>query len=300
MRLKNGEIAVAWNNDVQANYARQSLVVGLTNDGKTFRGLREIDFTDFTDNPTASIPHTTYPFLTETKEGDLAISYNKGNWSRYNRPSFARVSKDWILAKQDVADLKDGRTGWHTIDPGTNAAAAVERYILENDKLWLEIEQNPRNKETTGIIRNIPLVVDGEINLTVQATKSEAFILFGNSLLSPRKADEACLRIRFSNNKIYLASGNAETTQNNRRTTEYHYLAHKIKDEVEYPKEFTADEVLNISVRYQAKTNQAQISINGGNPIELTTGKILGLTFVGLLIGDGGQLRVQSIKTNLQ
>lgn len=300
LRLKSGEIAVAWNNHVQANYARQSLVVGLTNDGKTFKGLREFDFTDFTDDPAASIPHVTYSYITETKDGNLVISYNKGNWSRHNRPTFAGINRNWILAKEDFADLKDGRTGWHTIDPGAKLAAAVERYILENDKLWLEIEQQPRNKETTGIVRNIPLVIDGEINVELQATKSDSYLLIGNSLLSPRDANEACLRVRFSNGKIYLAAGKGEDTQNNRRTTEYHYLSHKIKNETEYPLTFKAEDVLNVSVKYQVATSKAQISINGGNPIELTTEKILGLTFVGLLVANGGQIRVQSIKTTIK
>jgi hypothetical protein len=299
LKLHNGEIAVAWNNHIHSNYARQSLVVGLTRDGRTFRGLREIDFTDFTDDPTGSIPHATYPYLTETKEGDLAISYNKGNWSRHNSPTIARVSKEWILAKSEIADLRDGRTGWHTIDPGPNLAAAIERYVLDDDQLWLEISQDPRNKEPTGIVRNIPLVADGEIRLTVQAIKANAYLLFGNSLLSPRHEDEGCLRVRLSGNNVFLAAGNQETTRNDRRTTEYYYLSHKIKNEIHYPQTFQVGEKLEVSVRYHAVASKAEISINGGPPIVLPTGKILGLTFVGLMVENGGQLRFQSIKTTL-
>lgn len=300
LRLKNGDIVVVWNNHIESNYARQSLVIGLTRDGKTFSGLREIDFTDFTDDPAASIPHVTYSYLTETKDGNIAVSYNKGNWSRHNRPNLARVNKSWILAKQEVVNFHDGRTGWHTIDPGPKISAAVERYVNPDGNLWLEIEQNPKYKEPTGIIRNIPLVVDGEVQLTVQASKPEAFILLGNSLLSPRNVSEGCLRIRFAGDKIYLAGGKEERTQNNRRTTEYNYLSHKIKDEVEYPQGFKADQTLTISVKYQVATSKAQISINGGAPVELQTGKILGLTFVGLLVANGGQIRLQSIKTTLK
>lgn len=128
LKLKNGEIAIAWNNHVDSNYARQSLVIGLTRDGKTFSGLREIDSTDFTDDPTASIPHATYAYLSEMKDGKLAVSYNKGNWSRHNRPTLAIIGKEWILAKQDEANFQNGRTGWHTIDPGTKASAATETY----------------------------------------------------------------------------------------------------------------------------------------------------------------------------
>ena len=144
------------------------------------------------------------------------------------------------------------------------------------------------------------MVVDGEIQLTVQAVKPEAYILFGNSLLAPGKVDEACLRIRFARDKIYLAAGNAGRLQNDRKTTQYSFLSHRIKDEVPYPQTIKTDDVINISVRYQAATSKAQISLNGGPPVELQTGKILGLTFIGLTVANGGLMRLQTIKTNLK
>src|SRR5690606_36540258 len=138
-------------------------------------------------------------------------------------------SKEWLTAKDVTADLRDGRTGWHTIDPGTKLSAAGERYILEDDKLWLETEQHKRNEQTTGIVRNVPLLSNGEIRLTVKVPKGDAYLLFGNSLLSPRNADEGCLRIRFgTDNKIYVAAGKPSRTQNNRRSTEYSYLSQVI------------------------------------------------------------------------
>ena len=298
VRLRSGEIAVAWNNHTHSNYARQSLLLGLTKDGKTFQGLRELDFTDFTDDPNASIPHVTYPYLTETKDGDLALSYNKGNWSRHNRPTFARVSREWILSKDVTADLKDGRTGWHTIDPGPNAAAAVERYILaEDDSLWLEVEQLPRNKNATGIVRNIPFVSEGEVRIKAQAGKSDGYILFGNTLLSPRDPNDACLRLRFSGDKIYFAAGQPDLQQNNRRTTEFFYVAHRIGEEKLYPGTFNPGEVLNISLQYSAASATARISVNNSERIELKTSKVFGLTFMGLLVANGGQMRIQSVRT---
>ncbi len=300
LRLRSGEIAVAWNDHVNSNYARQTLVVGLTADGKDFSGLREIDLTDFPDDPAASIPHSTYAFLTETIEGDLAVSYNKGNWSRHNRPTFARVSKAWLKERRVTADLKDGRTGWHTIDPGPNLSAAVERYILEDGLLWLEIEQNPKSKAAAaGIIKNLPLIADGEVELKVKAPKSEAYLLFNNSLLSPRNADEACLRIRFSGNKIFLGAGKAKTTENNRRSTQYQYPALKITDEVAYSGTFEPGAALNVRLRFNAAASKAMVTIGEAETVELQTDKIFGLTFVGLLAGQGGKLRFNSMTTTL-
>jgi hypothetical protein len=300
LRLRSGEIAVAWNAHIHANYARQSLVVGLTRDGKTFRGLREIDFTDFTSDPNASIPHVTYSYLTETKEGDLAISYNKGNWSRHNRPTFARISQSWILEKNDVADLRDGRTGWHTIDPGPSASAASEKYVLDGEVLWLEITQHPKNKDPTGIVRNIPLVADGEVRVKVEADKPDAYLLFGNSLLSPRDPNEAVLRVRFSNGKAYVAAGKGTRQQNNRRTTEFNYLSQQIGKETEYPAAFGPGETLDVAVKYNASTSRAAISINGLESVELKTDKIFGLAFLGLLVANGGRIRFAEARTILK
>jgi hypothetical protein len=301
LRLRSGEIAVAWNNHVHSNYARQTLVAGLTRDGKNFTGLREIDFTDFTDDPAASIPHSTYSFLTETIEGDLGISYNKGNWSRGNRPTFARVSRSWLEEKRVTADLKEGRTGWHTIDPGPNLSTAIERYVLgEEGMLWLELEKNSKNQAaSTGIIRNIPLIAKGQVELTVKVPASESYLVFSNSLMSPREPDEACLRVRFAGNKAFVGAGKAKTTENNRRTTQYQYWSPKITDEVEYPASIEPGKALNVRVQFDAAASKAHVVIGDGTALEVETDKIFGLTFVGLLVGNGGKIQFSSMTTTL-
>ena len=301
-RLRNGEIAVVWNNHVESNYARQSLVVGLTKDGRTFKAVREFDFTDFTDDPSASIPHVTYAYLAEAKDGKLVVSYNKGNWSRHNRPSLARISPEWVVTKQESVDLHDGRTGWHTIDPGKAAAAAVERYVRSDGAIWLEIEQHPTNKAPTGVVRNIPMLADGEIQAIVQVNKPEAILLFGDSLLSPRNMDEAVVRLRFAGDKVFVASGKAERAQNDRRSTQFSFLSHRIRaeHEIPYPNPINSNETLKISLRFQADKNTAQIAINDGPIVELITDTILGLTFVGFCVSNGGQLRFRTMTTSLK
>ena len=303
-RLRNGNIAVAWNNHVESNYARQSLVLGITPDGKNFEGLREIDFTDFPDNAAEPPKHVTYPYLAETKDGRIIVSYNKGRWDRHNHQVVALVTPGWVTERSEIVDFSDGRTGWHTINPGPELTAAVERYVSPDDKtLWLEILQNPKSKRPTGITRSVPLVVDGKIDLTIQAPRSEAYVLFRDSLFEPGNLDEACVRIRVANGQIFLGAGKEGRIQNDRSgrlTTSYTFLSHRIGEETIYPLSFKSDDVLDISLDCQTARNKAKLQINDGPVVEIEIAKILGLSFVALSVANGGQLRLKTIKTILK
>lgn len=302
IRLRNGDIAVAWNNHVQSNYARQSLVLGLTRDGRSFRGLREIDFTDYPDNDGEPPLHVTYPYLTETRDGLIAVSYNKGHWMRHNRPAMALVSPDWLLARSELVDFRNGRTGWHTVNPGSKRAAAVQRYATdpETGGLGLEIEQAANQTNPAGIVRNLPLIANGEVQVTVQWLRSEAYLLFGDTLLNPQDMTECGVRIRLLNGQAFLAAGTPQQRQNNRRTTEFRYSSHSIQNETPYPAPIKPDEVLIISLKYQAGMKKALVRINSGPSTELSTGKILGFSYLGLFAGNGGALRILSVRTELE
>jgi len=301
LRLRNGDIAVLWNNHVQSNYARQSLVAGLTRDGRSFRAMREIDFTDYPDNDDERALHVTYPYLTETRDGRIAVSYNKGNWMRHNRPALALVSPQWLLARSETVDFRDGRIGWHTVNPGPKHSAAVERYATdpESGRLGLEIEQAPDQANPAGIVRNLPLIADGEVQVTVQLLRSEAYLLFGDTLLNPQDMAECCVRIRLSDGQAFVAGGTPQQRQNNRRSTEFHYSSHSIRSETPYPAPLKSGETLVISVKYQAAQKKALVRINDGPGAEVSTGEILGLSYIGLFAGKGGALRILSIRTEL-
>jgi predicted neuraminidase len=301
LRLHNGDIAVAWNNHVQSNYARQSLVVALTRDGRSFRAMREIDYTDYPDNDDERALHVTYPYLTETRDGRIAISYNKGNWMRHNRPAFARVSPQWLQVRSETVDFRNGRVGWHTVNPGPKHSAAVERYTTdpESGRLSLEIEQARDQSNPAGIVRNLPMIADGEVKVTAQLLRSEAYLLFGDTLLNPQDVSECCVRVRLTNEQAFVAAGTPQKRENNRRSTEFHYSSHSIRNETPYPAPLKAGETLVISVKYQAAQRKAHIRINDGPTTEVTTGEILGLSYIGLFAGKGGALRILSIRTDL-
>lgn len=301
LKLRDGRIAVAWNNHVQGNYARQSLVLGITGDGRRFEGVREIDGTDFPDNPSEPTAHVTYPYLAETAGGVIVVSYNKGHWMRHNRPALACVRPEWITAREDLLDFRNGRTDWRSINPGPNRAAAVERYVTPEGRegLWLEIEQASGYREPTGISHCLPLVEEGEVTAEVQAVRADSYLLFGDSLLPPGETGEACVRIRFAGGRAYLAAGTPRTAQRNRRTTVYSYLAHRIESETPYPAPLPADGFARVRLGYSASRSIALVRINDGPPVELRTGSILGLAYAALAVHQGGLLRFRLLRTQL-
>ncbi|MEO7652553.1 MAG: sialidase family protein [Bryobacteraceae bacterium] len=300
LRLRSGDIALAWNNHVQSNYARQSLLLGITSDGKTFRGLREIDFTDFQNNPSDPLLHVTYPYLAETRDGAIAVTYNKGNWSRHNRPALAIVQPLYILARQELVDFRLGRVGWHTTNPGPSPVA-VERYVTTSaGDLWMELEQPANAKTPTGISRNLPLVADGTVRITMSVVRPEAFVTFGDSLIDPANTAEGVLRLRFAGGKMMVGAGVAEeVSRNYRNKTTYAYTGRVVKTETAYPKPVPPDGQLELVVEYRASEQKATIRMNGGPAMVLATTKVFGLTSIGFANASGGAVRIGSIRTDL-
>lgn len=299
LRLRSGEIAVAWNCDVQSNYARQSLVLGLTRDGRSFQGLREIDGTDLPDNAGEPALHVTYPYLAEGSDGVVLVSYNKGHWMRYNRPALARVRREWLLERAESVDFRDGRSGWHTVNPGPNRAAAVERYVTERESLWLELEQAPRTTAPAGISRNILQVIRGQVTATLQIVRPEACLLLADSLLPPGSLDSGCVRIRFTGEGIFLGTGVPTTIQRPRGNTIYSYTGLPVQSEERYATKLPADGYSMLVIRFDAEKRRAVIHINDGPEAALQTPPVLGLNYVGLGITGGGVLRLRDLQVKL-
>lgn len=300
LRLRSGKLAIAWNNHVDGNYARQSLVLGMTSDGESFEYMREIDGTDFPDHPAEPIQHATYAYLAELRDGTIAVSYNKGTWMRYNRPLLALASPAWLTATAETIDFTEGRTGWHTVNPGPNRRAAVERYAPPEDShpgASLEIEQAKGITEAAGISRSVLLIRDGNLRLAVTVVKPEAHILLHDTLLTPGATEEAVLRIRFAQGGgIYVAVGEPARVDRDRRSTKFSYLRHAIGTERKHPSVFTEGRRMMLSVRYLSATGTAVVRIDDGPPMEVKTAPILGLSNIGLAVKAGGVLRVRSIE----
>ena len=69
LRLRSGQIVVVWNPSVRSAYARQSLVMSVSDDGRTFYGFREIAHADYPMSSINSRWCVTYPALAEAPDG---------------------------------------------------------------------------------------------------------------------------------------------------------------------------------------------------------------------------------------
>jgi hypothetical protein len=294
LRLQNGKIAVAWNNDVQSNYARQSLVLGVASDGTSFESIREIDGTDFPDSPAEPALHVTYPYLAETQDGRILVAYNKGHWMRHNRPALARVHPGWLLSKSEHITFEDGRTGWHTVNPGPKRTAATERYQSSADGLWLEIAQSANSSAAAGITRNIRHVKNGTVRAVLHAVQPEAYLVFGDSLLYPGAVDAGILRIRWTAESALIGAGSPERVDRPRGTTLYSFVHYPVRTEKLYPR--IAGEVSVVSVRFNADGRKAFVQIGDGPEVVLETAAVLGINYVGLAVSGAGLLRMKELR----
>lgn len=107
LRLRNNAIVLAWNNclpppkhEGQGVYGgRDALHVALSRDeGRTWQGFREV-YLDPTRNetpPQRGDRATAYPFLTETKSGQIVLATGQGE----RRRAIIRLHPDWITARR--------------------------------------------------------------------------------------------------------------------------------------------------------------------------------------------------------
>ena len=301
LRLSRGKVVVVWNNHVDSAYARQSLVIASTEDGRTFSGFREIDHTNFSENPEEPVPHVTYPFLAEAPDGDVLVSYNRGFWLRHNRAKVARVSPSWIDVKHEVEDFRNGRVGWCSTNPGTSQIAAVERYAPPEDNepgASLDIEQPAGSKTPCGVTRNMPLLGEGEMKLTLSVLKPEAYVLWHDSLLPPGRIAEACLSVRFSQDgSIFLAAGAPTRTGKERKGLAYSYLAYPITGEQRYPQPIVQGKRFQLTLRFSGSAGKAFVRINDGQEVGISTPPILGLCHFGVAVANGGAIRLRRFES---
>lgn len=293
LRMKNGEIVLVWNNHVENVYARQSLVLAATRDGKRFHGFREIDHVDFARSPNAPRIHVTYPFLEETPDGALLVSYNRGSWSR-NRAVMARIEPSWWRRRPVAVDLREGRNGWVERIPDDNRVPGVD-WLAPGGTL--ELEHTEKHLEpASGLTRNIPLLDAGEMTVQFSVERPDASLLWHDTFLAPGETSAACLRVRITAGGQVFAGAGAATTrvpeESRARRTKYQFTAYPVKDEKPCGR-ISPGEMATVRLRVDTARRTATLRVNDGPGVTLGIEEIFGFCHFGLAVENRGLLRLR-------
>jgi len=294
LRKSNGRIVVVWNNSVWRTVGRESLALAWTTDGRTFRGFREIAHTDY---PIASGPeeagywYATNPSACEAPDGTVLVSYNYGNW-KYGTAKLARVDDAWMEETSLLEDFRDGRSAWTYIGSGDGRLLPPEDN--EPGAMW-ELAHRPH--WPCGSARNFPLVRRGVIRITATALKPDAYLLLHNSYLASGRYEEACLRVRFGMEGVFLAAGTPQVKESGDQTTHSHYLAYPIERETLYPAPVPFDRRFTLAIHCDTARHLASFTIDDGPAVSLPLSNITGLCYVAIAADNAGAIRVRKIET---
>ncbi len=296
LRMKSGDIVLVWNNHVEGVYARQSLVLAATRDGKRFHGFREIDHTDFARSSHAPRIHVTYPFLEETPDGALLVSYNRGSWTR-NRAVMARIEPSWWRRQPFTVDLRDGRNGWVEQIPDDNRVPGID-WLAPGGTL--EIEHSEKHPEPAcGLTHNLPLLDAGEMTVQLSVERPDACLLWHDTFLAPGETSAACLRLRVAAGGQAFAAAGSPTTrvpvESRGHRAKYQFTGYSLKGEKACGT-VRLGEMSTVRVRVEAARKTATLRVNDGPAVTLPIAEVFGFCHFGVAVENRGMLRLRRIE----
>jgi hypothetical protein len=296
LRLRSGRIVVAWNNSVRRAYARHCLVMAASDDGcRTFYGFREIAHTDYPVTSLDTYWGAMYPKLAEAPDGRILVAYNYGDWN-FNQAKLVRVDPAWLKEGSLMEDFRNGRGAWCHLGANGDQLTAPE-----DNEPGASLQIDYQKRGPSGIVRNFPLVSQGEMRLTITVLKPQAYLLWHDSFLDPGKTDEACLRVRFADNgQVFVGAGTPRTKdlgQGNEHRPTYSYLAYPVETEQAYPGKVKLGERFTVKVRCDVAKGEALLSINDGVEVNVPLGNILGLSYFGIAATEGGSIRLRRFES---
>ncbi len=299
-KLSSGTILLTWNNCVSGVYARPSLMMAATKDGKTFRGFREIAHTGYPMVSTANQWGAMYPFLTEAPDGKILVAFNYGDWT-YLQAKLARIDPAWLEEKNIQYDF--GRTGlgdWCTLGVADPAACLT---LTPNDNEYGAALQITHKQGLSGAVHDFPLLTEGMVRLSLTVAQPEAAVLWHNTFPYPGKTDDACLRIRFTaNGAILLGASTPQIKEEHHSNLDqnpiYSYLAYPITKETPYPDKYIPGKTLDITLQINLAQRQATVSINSGPEMILPLPDILGLCYFAPAAENGGTIKLSKLLWN--
>jgi hypothetical protein len=299
-KLSNGTILLTWNNCVTGVYARPSLMMAATHDGKNFYGFREIAHTGYPMVSTANQWGAMYPFLTEAPDGKILVAFNYGDWT-YLQAKVARIDPAWLEEKAVNYDFaKNGLGDWCTI--GVADPAACLTPVPDDNECGAAIQITHKDG-LAGAVHDFPLLTEGQVRLSLTVNQPQAVLLWHNTFPYPGKTEDACLRIRFAEDGATLLGAGTPQTKEERHSNLdqnpiYSYLAYPIEKEIPYPQKFTAGKPLEVTLQCSLAQRRAAVSINKGPEVVLPLPDILGLCYFALAGTNGGSIKLSKIIWN--
>jgi hypothetical protein len=315
LKLRDGRIAVVWNNAVFAPYARTSLAIAMSDDGgETCYGFREIDHTPAFVTSFDQRYSVQYAFPFEASDGTLVVPYNVGDWQQMHL-RIARIDPAWAAERALDEDFRNGIGAWCGVGAkgasvtclGDAQGNADPRFLGSADLAELNREPPPAislhidwvDPGPCGMTRNFPLVASGEVRCEV-TVYGPSCLLLHHTFPEPGRMDDACLRIRFDGEGRAFLGGGAPAQRAigpAQWAPEYAYTAHEVREETAYPLPIPTGRHFPLRLRIDTPAGNARVSIADGPEVELPLADIPGLCYVGLAALPGGAIRLHRLQS---
>ena len=177
-RLKDGRVVLLWNNSLRFSYAqggRHVLHAAISeNDGRTWRGYREVASNPFIDEPPPpSGDHgVSYTLPALTKDGEiitpLQVGGTGGMW-------LLRLNPEWLYETSRKTDFSSGAEGWHHF--GTKGIELVSH----PDKPGARVLQlrKPEADWPSAVVWNFPNGMNGRLKIRLKLRSGFAGVRIG-------------------------------------------------------------------------------------------------------------------------
>ncbi|NLX04682.1 MAG: exo-alpha-sialidase [Phycisphaerae bacterium] len=290
VKLADGRILLAWNPCVDSAYARHSLMLAVSDDGRAFYGGDEIAHTDYPLTATDVYWGVMYPYVAQLPNGDLTVAFNEGDWN-FQQAHLVRVDRAWLGRREIVEDFRDGLTAWCSLGSSSGSAQLVDP---DDDQAGAALRVEDSGAGPAGIVRAFPLLTEGKVTLTLSVHKPSGYLLFGDVFLYAGQVRSARLRVRFADGgRILVGAGSASRVETSvaDHVPWYAHTAFPIGYEVEYPQPWPQDRRFDLVL--QLSKGQAGITVDSGPEVALELGSTLGLWHLGLAADQHGAVTLR-------
>jgi len=161
LRLRDGRIVVIWNNSLKPKHVFNRLVLAAaisSDEGKTWRGYREIARTDGAEGPDGWV---CYPGMTQAADGAIVVSFKANKSVRH---ATVRLQPDWLTQTAFHEDFSAGLDNWITM---RTEGAVLVPHPDEQDRQVLTLRK-PNPEVAAGASLNFPFGTKGQLTMRLK------------------------------------------------------------------------------------------------------------------------------------